>query len=241
MHNIFLSGCPTEILRLYPAKGFPGLALNKSLKPYCQSVTNPELKTRPSIQLQNQCTEQKESPSLHEEKQLHGPLHNGKLTKALPIRKKQKNVSHTKRAIGPEEVPELISCYAKGWHSFQPGRQETLTEKRDCQILGFFFLLQCQRKTTYLFKSRLEMVRNCFGILHLILWPGGSSSGPLPLFSIILKGSSIEALFKREHFPNALLLHQISYEKIFPCMKQPNFSRKCSKNDVTFSVVTEAD
>lgn len=85
------------------------------------------------------------------------------------------------------------------------GTQETLMEKRDCQILGM-----------YLFKSRLEMVRNCFGILHLNLWPGGPSSGPLPLFSIILKGSSIKSLFKWEHFPDALFLHQVSYENIFP-------------------------
>lgn len=90
----------------------------------------------------------KKPPSLHEEKQLHGPLHSGKLIKTLlsTIRKKQKNILHTNRARGPEEVPELISCYAKGWHSFQPGRQETLTEKRDCQILGIFFLVTGPKK-----------------------------------------------------------------------------------------------
>ena len=59
IHSILFSGCPTEIVRLHLAKGFLGLVLNKSLKPYCQSVTNTETKNRPSIQRPNQWAEEK--------------------------------------------------------------------------------------------------------------------------------------------------------------------------------------
>lgn len=52
------------------------------------------------------------------------------------------------------------------------------------------------------------------GILHLVLWPGGLSLGPFPLF-IILKGSSITSLFRCEHFPDALFLYEVNYEKTF--------------------------
>lgn len=114
VHRISFSGYHTGTVRLHSAKGFLGLIPNKSLKPCCPSVTNLERKARVSTQLPNQCTEQNLT-AIAGGKQLHRLLHVGKLAKALLslIRKNQKNISHAKRAEGPEEGPGLISQNVK--------------------------------------------------------------------------------------------------------------------------------
>lgn len=159
VHSISLSECHTETVRLHSAKGFVGLILNKSLKPYCPSVTNPERKARPSIQLPNQCTEQNFTAFAGGKTALW----------AFACRKTYKSPF-----IYHKEKPEkYITCKAcrrprgRAWADFTEckkagilpawGDRKYWWRKKDCQMLGKFFSWQGWRKTIY-----LAVIRYCY-------------------------------------------------------------------------------
>lgn len=146
-HSILFSGWSTEIVRLQLAKGFLGLALNKTLKPYCQSVTNPETKTRPSIQLPNQRTE-KTLNIFTRGKTAPWAFAYRKITKVLlsTIKKTQNNIWHAKCARGPEEGPELISWYAKRGAFFQPGKAGNTDGEKRLSDVGKILLVTGPKK-----------------------------------------------------------------------------------------------
>lgn len=135
IHSFLFSGCCTETTRLHLAKGFLGLILNKSLQPYCQSVTNPETKPRASIQLPSQCTEQN-LPILTWGKAstwvfaYRNPYQNP----FVYLQEKAEECITNKEA--QRKVCKMGRVCVGGVGLSSLGRQETLMEKGDCQMLG---------------------------------------------------------------------------------------------------------
>lgn len=148
IHSVLSSRCPTDILRLLPAKRF--LVLKKSPKLYCWLVTNLETTAKSMIQLPELCNNYYSTVNAQRETAAPWVFAYRKTYQSPFIchRDEAEECIAHKACKKPGREPGWFHCMQKGSISPTWGdrRQLSWLKKRDCQVLGSLFQKQGQGK-----------------------------------------------------------------------------------------------